>query len=140
MEGPSGWLQLPSVLKGESRKSPREQIFYFGQGGELNAVRWNDWKIHFAIAWEGWTGPRETLNFPRVINLRSDPYEEALESGLYARFFGDQMWLFVPSQQEVGKWLATFREFPPRQPTASFTIDKLMQQMQQMLMMKMQRG
>jgi hypothetical protein len=21
---------------------------YFGQGGELNAVRWNDWKVNFA--------------------------------------------------------------------------------------------
>jgi arylsulfatase len=39
-------------------------------------------------------------------------------------------------QQEVGKWLATFREFPPRQPTASFTIDTIMQQMQQMLQMR----
>ena len=30
----------------------------------------------------------------------------------------------------------TFREFPPRQATASFTIDKMMQQMQQMLQMR----
>jgi len=46
------------------------------------------------------------------------------------------MWLFVPTQQEVGKWLATFREYPPRQATASFTIDRLMQQMQQRLQMR----
>jgi len=25
----------------EADKGPREQIFYFGQGGELNAIRWN---------------------------------------------------------------------------------------------------
>jgi arylsulfatase len=31
------------------QKGPREEIFYFGQGGELNAVRWNDWKVHFAV-------------------------------------------------------------------------------------------
>jgi arylsulfatase len=30
----------------------------------------------------------------------------------------------------------TFREFPPRQATASFTIDTMMQQMQQMLQMR----
>ena len=40
------------------------------------------------------------------------------------------------TQQEVGKWLMTFRQFPPRQATASFTIDRMMQQMQQMLQMK----
>ena len=47
-------------------------------------------------------------------NLRTDPYETSLDSSLYARFFADQLWLFVPTQQEVGKWLMTFREFPPR--------------------------
>ena len=43
-----GFNFLPR-FKGEAEQGPREQIFYFGQGGELNAVRWNDWKIHFAI-------------------------------------------------------------------------------------------
>ncbi len=118
----------------------RSTLFYFDDNANFNALRWNDWKIHFSIAWEGWTGPREALNFPRVIHLRSDPYEESLESGLYSRFFGDQLWLFVPVQQEVGKWLMTFREFPPRQATASFTIDRMMQQMQTMLQMKAMGG
>lgn len=114
----------------------RSTIYYFDDNANLNALRWNDWKVHFAVNWEGWSGPRETFNFPRVIHLRSDPYEESLESGLYARFFGDQLWLFVPVQQEVGKWLMTFRDFPPRQAVASFTIDRMMQQMQQMLQMR----
>ncbi|NCF18565.1 MAG: sulfatase-like hydrolase/transferase [Haliea sp.] len=114
----------------------RENIFYFDDNANFNAMRWNDWKIHFALQRDGWGGPREALNFPSVVNLRSDPYETSLESGLYARFFADQLWLFVPTQQEVGKWLMTFREFPPRQATASFTIDRMMQQMQQMLQMR----
>ena len=36
-------------FKGEEKKGPRETIFYFSQGGDLNAVRWNDWKVHFGI-------------------------------------------------------------------------------------------
>ncbi|MEM1112973.1 MAG: arylsulfatase [Pseudomonadota bacterium] len=114
----------------------RSNIYYFDDNANFNAMRWNDWKIHFALMPIGWAGPRETLNFPRSVHLRSDPYETSLESGLYARFYADQIWLFVPVQQEVGKWLATFREFPPRQATASFTIDRLMTQMQQMLQMR----
>ena len=43
-----GYNFLP-YFKGETKKGPREEIFYFGQGGELNAVRWNDWKVHFAV-------------------------------------------------------------------------------------------
>ena len=114
----------------------RHNIYYFDDNANFNALRWNDWKIHFAWQMEGWAGPREALNFPRVVNLRSDPYETSIDSGLYTRFFADQLWLFVPTQQEVGKFLMTFREFPPRQATASFTIDKMMQQMQQMLQMR----
>ena len=117
----------------------RETVYYFDDNANFNAIRWNDWKVHFAVNWEGWAGPRESFNFPRVVHLRSDPYEESLESGLYARFFGDQIWLFVPMQQEIGKWLLTFRQFPPRQSVASFTIDKMMEQMQQMLQAQ-QRG
>ena len=111
----------------------RETIFYFDDNANFNAMRWNDWKIHFALQMQGWAGPRESLNFPRMVHLRSDPYETSLDSGLYTRFFADQLWLFVPVQKEVGKWLMTFRQFPPRQPTASFTVDKMMDFMQQML-------
>jgi arylsulfatase len=118
----------------------RSSIYYFDDNANFNAMRWNDWKIHFAFMMEGWTGPREPLNFPRVINLRSDPYETSIDSGMYSRFFADQLWLFVPTQQEVGKFLMSFREFPPRQATASFTIDRMMQQMQQMLQMRATGG
>ena len=114
----------------------RHNIYYFDDNANFNALRWNDWKIHFAWQMEGWAGPREALNFPRVVNLRSDPYETSIDSGLYTRFFADQLWLFVPTQQEVGKFLMTFREFPPRQATTSFTTDKMMKQMQQMLQMR----
>tara|TARA_R110001592_G_scaffold363043_2_gene679763 strand:- start:16245 stop:17807 length:1563 start_codon:yes stop_codon:yes gene_type:complete len=133
-----GYDQTP-VLAGEG-PGARHNIYYFDDNANFNAIRWNDWKIHFAVQPEGWAGPREALNFPRMINLRSDPYETSMDSGLYTRFFADQLWLFVPTQQEVGKWLMTFREFPPRQATASFTIDKMMQQMQQMLQMRAMSG
>src|SRR5262245_57306552 len=36
-------------FRGETNKGPREEIFYFRQGGELNGVRWNDWKVNFAV-------------------------------------------------------------------------------------------
>ena len=129
-----GFDQTP-VLSGTG-PGARHNIYYFDDNANFNAMRWNDWKIIFAWQMEGWGGPREALNFPRVVNLRSDPYEESIDSGLYARFFADQLWLFVPTQQEVGKFLMTFAAFPPRQATASFTIDRMMQQMQQMLQMR----
>jgi arylsulfatase len=40
------------------------------------------------------------------------------------------MFLLVPAQQYVAKFLATFKEFPPRQKPASFTIDQVMERLQ----------
>jgi arylsulfatase len=102
-------------FKGEVAKAPRDQILYFGQGGELNAIRWNDWKVHFAII-EGniATGERIVTNWPLIINLRADPYEEMHEEGEmgYLRWFGDNMWLFVPVQAELKKFFMTIPDYP----------------------------
>jgi len=111
-----GYNFLP-FFKGEAKKGPREEIFYFGQGGELNAVRWNDWKVHFAethgnIA----TAVRDVPAWPTIINLRADPYEKApIESGLYLRWYADNIWLFVPIQQKLKAFLSTLQEYPFQQ-------------------------
>ena len=38
-----GYNFLP-YLKGETKKGPREEILYFGKGGEFNAIRWKTGK------------------------------------------------------------------------------------------------
>jgi arylsulfatase len=35
----------------------------------------------------------------------------------------------VPAQAYVGRFLATFQEFPPRQKAASFSLDQVMEQL-----------
>jgi arylsulfatase len=84
---------------------------------------------------DDWASGRQARTFPLAMNLRTDPFEVSMNSTMYTRFMADQLWLFVPMQQVVGQWLSTFREFPPRQPTASFTIDKMIGGMQQQMEM-----
>jgi arylsulfatase len=101
-------------LKGKTNKSPREEIFYFGQGGELNAVRWNDWKAHFAI-YEGniATGVRTIRSWPVLINLKADPYEKMWdESEMYIRWYGDNIWLFVQIQAKIKTFLGSLQGYP----------------------------
>lgn len=111
-----GYNFLP-YFKGEAKKGPREEIFYFGQGGELNAVRWNDWKVHFAVTNGNIaTAVRDVPGWPVIVNLRADPYEKAPhESGLYLRWYADNIWLFVPVQQKLGAFLKTLPEYPFQQ-------------------------
>lgn len=108
-----GYNFLP-YFKGETKKGPREQILYFGQGGELNAVRWNDWKVNFAgVSGNIATGVRKVTGWPLIVNLRADPYEiMPFESSSYIRWYGDNIWLFVPIQAQVKEFLVTIPQFP----------------------------
>ena len=108
-----GYNFLP-YLKGETETGPREEYLYFSQGGELNAVRWNDWKVHFAVQTGNIAfGTRDVTGWPTIINLRADPFDRAPgESGMYIRWYGEQMWLFVPVQQKLQEFFKGFMEYP----------------------------
>jgi arylsulfatase len=108
-----GYNFLP-YFKGETKKAPREEIFYFGQGGELNAVRWNDWKVNFAgVDGNIASGTRKVTGWPLIVNLRADPYElMPFHSDMYMRWYADNIWLFVPVQQKLKEFLVTLPQFP----------------------------
>jgi arylsulfatase len=110
---PDGYNFLP-YFKNETKTAPRDTIFYFSQAGDLNAIRWNDWKVHFAVTHGNIAeGPRDVPGWPMIINLRADPYEKAPhESGMYIRWYGDNIWLFVPVQQKLKEFLMTIPQFP----------------------------
>jgi arylsulfatase len=70
------------------------------------------------------------LRIPKLFNLRTDPYERAdITSNTYYDWFLDHAFMMVPAQAYVGKFLGTFKEYPPRQKAASFTIDKAIEQL-----------
>jgi arylsulfatase len=119
-------------LKGTIASGPRHEFFYFDDGANLNALRYDDWKITFQTL-EGnfFDGRRVTPNMPFVVNLRQDPFErfhgESLE---YAGWMTDKLWAFVPAQAIVGRFLQSFREFPPSQKSGSFGIDQALEAVQ----------
>ena len=49
----------------------------------------------------------------------------------YERWRVEHLFLLVPAQQYVGRFLATFNEFPPSQKPGSFSIDQAMAALQQ---------
>jgi arylsulfatase len=111
---PDGYNFLP-YFKGEVDEGPREEIFYFTQGGELNAIRVDDWKIHFATT-DGniASGVRVVTGWPILINLRADPYEKGpheADMG-YLRWYADNMWTFVPAQVYLKAFLDTIPDYP----------------------------
>jgi arylsulfatase len=49
----------------------------------------------------------------------------------YERWRVEHLFLMVPAQEYVGRFLSTFREFPPRQKPGSFSIDHVLESLQQ---------
>jgi arylsulfatase len=130
-----GYNILP-LLTGKSQESPRKEIFYFSDDGDLTALRYADWKLVFMEqqspgTFRVWMEPFVPLRVPLIFNLRRDPYERAsITSNTYFDWLLDRAYLLVPAQAYVGRFLATFQEFPPRQKAASFSLDQVMEKMQ----------
>jgi len=116
--------------------SPRKEIFYFTDDGDLSALRYEDWKIIFleqrvAQTLQAWAEPFVPLRVPLIFNLRRDPYERAqLTSNTYYDWLIDRAYLLVPAQTYVGSFLQTFQKYPPRQKAASFSLDQVMEKLE----------
>ncbi len=106
---------LTDLLAGQARQPPRDAVYYFDQGGNLNAIRWNDWKLSFATASPGniATATREVPSWALITNLRMDPYERGLEEGGGGiDFLARNIWLLVPIQGKIREFFADFDQFP----------------------------
>ncbi|QIO33538.1 arylsulfatase [Bradyrhizobium sp. 1(2017)] len=134
-----GYNQLP-YLTGQQPKSARKEFFYFNDDGDLVALRYENWKAVFEEqratgTLRIWAEPFVKLRVPKVFDLRSDPYERAdvTSNTYYDWFMADGMGVMLGSQPVVAQFLATFKEYPPSQRAASFSVDQIMEQMQRQL-------
>jgi arylsulfatase A-like enzyme len=126
-----GYNLIP-YLKGEVKKSPRPGFLYWGDEGDLMALRYGDWKIHFAVqeheGAEAWEKPLVTLKFPKLMNLRTDPFEEAaLSSVHYWGWRVEHLYLLVPAGAIVAQFMQSMLEFPPRQSPESWTPEAMLE-------------
>jgi arylsulfatase len=115
--------------------SPRKEVFYFSDTGDLTALRYGEWKMIFLQqktmgTLAVWMDPWVPLRMPLVFNLRRDPYERAyFTSNSYYDWMIDKAYLLVPAQAYVAQFLSSFKEYPPRMKPGSFGIDKVMEKM-----------
>lgn len=130
-----GYDVTKHIMNPNKVESPRKEIFYFTDDGDLSALRYGDWKVVFMEqrqegTLEIWANPFTPLRVPLIFNLRRDPYERAqITSNTYYDWLIDRVYLLVPAQVYVGKFLETFKDYPPRQEAASFSLDKVMRKL-----------
>ncbi|MGB6426769.1 MAG: arylsulfatase [Methyloceanibacter sp.] len=134
-----GYNFLPA-LTGKESKSPRNEVFYFSDDGDMMALRYQDWKIVFLEqratgTLRIWAEPFTELSVPKIFHLRRDPYERAdITSNTYYDWMISRAYILVPAQTYVAKFLETFKSYPPRQKPASFTVGGQMEVLEKSLM------
>ncbi|WP_414644289.1 arylsulfatase [Bosea sp. (in: a-proteobacteria)] len=127
-----GYNQLP-YLTGQQPKSARNEFFYFNDDGELVSYRYNDWKIVFCEqrapgGFVVWANPFTCLRAPKVFNLRMDPMERAdVVSDQYYDWLAKNAYLIQYGVYKVAPFLQTFKDFPPSQRPASFSVDQMVE-------------
>jgi arylsulfatase A-like enzyme len=125
---------ITDALAGKS-PSPRKEFFYWSDDGSLVALRYDNWKLVFAEqrahGFDVWQEPFVTLRLPKLFNLRSDPFEVADHVGMdYKHWRIDRVFLLVPAQEYVAKFIATFKDYPPSQKVGSFSLDQVLASLQ----------
>ena len=126
---------LVPYIKGEAKESPRKEMLYWSDDGDLMALRYGNWKAVFmeqrAESFNVWSEPMVPLRVPKIFNLRSDPFEQADHNAIYYNdWLVRRVFLLVPAQGYVARWIQSFREFPPSQKPASFSVDQVMEKLE----------
>jgi arylsulfatase len=127
-----GYNLLP-FLSGKEEKSPRPGFIYWSDDGDCMAMRMGRYKIVFAEqrskGLDVWREELSLMRIPKFFDLRADPFERGEESFKYNDWFIENVFLQYAAPPLLVKWLESFKEFPPRQKPASFSIDQVLEKM-----------
>ena len=99
--------------------------------------RVGDWKLVYAEQrskrFDVWRDPFVQLRIPKVFNLRRDPFERAdTDSNSYNVWWDRKIgWAGMLGSAAVMQFVESLHQFPPRQRPASFSVDQIMETIQE---------
>jgi arylsulfatase A-like enzyme len=126
---------VSGTVTNESKvKSARDRFFYSDDDGELVGFRFGPYKYVYAEqrlagTMGVWAEPFTSLRLQKIFNLMQDPYERAdVTSNTYWDWNLNHVGAVYGAMDEVFKFAATFKEFPPRAFPPSFNPTTIMKQ------------
>lgn len=113
---------------GRRDTSARESFIYYAEA-TIQAVRWRQWKLHFATR-DGYYGTTTATELPLFFNIRQDPFESYDQApGPRAELSQRKTYLGAAVMSVIQAHLATLREYPPRQRAATINVAKVIEAM-----------
>ncbi|MFO0911323.1 MAG: arylsulfatase [Pirellulales bacterium] len=133
-------------LEGKAPKSARDVFFYYS-GKDPSAVRYKNWKMYFAMVSDdpaGFLTGVVPYHWTQVVNIKRDPFETSVGqqiktltaqggalAGPVTAYVYD--WNMLPIGQALWlKELESYIPYPPMQSPASYNLEQVMEQVQQM--------
>jgi arylsulfatase A-like enzyme len=123
-----------SAANNNGAKSARDKFFYSDDDGLLVCMRQGDYKYVFSEQrMQGtlglWAEPFTTLRLQKIFNLMQDPFERAdITSNTFWDWQLNHIGSVYGAMDEVFKFAATFKEFPPRSTPPSFNPATIMEE------------
>jgi len=132
----SAFLRSVSGTAGNNNgvKSARNSFFYSDDDGMLVGFRQGEYKYVYAEQRLAgtlgvWAEPFTKLRLAKIFNLMQDPYERAdFTSNTYWDWQLNHVGQIYGAMDEVFKFAATFKEFPPRSFPPSFVPTTIMEE------------
>ncbi len=125
-------VNLLPFLKGETKESPREGFLYWSDDGDLMAIRFGRFKLVFSEQRaKGAGGVARTAdaaahspNSSTCAPIRSSAARRASK---YNDWFVENVPFQYGAEAVVHAWLESFKTFPPRAKSASFSVDQIVE-------------
>lgn len=121
---------LLDYLSGKTKESPRREFIYVDDGGDVAAIRFQDWKAVYlenrAHQLQVWREPFVSLRLPLLFNLRRDPFEKSQHnSNTYYDWMIDRAYVLGPMQVVASRFLMTLKDYPPSQVPGDWSLQSL---------------
>ncbi len=105
--------------------SKRKDFYYFTET-KLHGVRYGDWKFLFVDQPKWFRSTQDNLTTPIVTNLKMDPFERFHEARGYDEWAENRAWTYGPAFEQVGVFMKSLKDYPPRAASVDFNIDEAM--------------
>ncbi len=121
-------------FEGTAAESPRREFFYFSDNADLMALRYNQWKITFKTIVGNLFSGKEGFDqrADRDQTCASIPGNDTRPIRRpYGEWWGKKLWVMMPATMIMGKFLATFKDYPPSQASGSLSVEKALAALQE---------
>jgi arylsulfatase len=106
-----GYNQL-DMLTGKG-KSQRHEFFFYGEN-DFNAMRYDQWKVHFAVK-NAWLDAPKKLDGGLLFDIKVDPFERTDSASGHFLWMKEKAWLLPIVGPQLGAFMKSLKDFPPRQ-------------------------